>query len=228
MSPTLSPRLRAVADLVIPEEAAADIGCDHAQLAAWWVASGTVPRAIASDVRPGPLAQARRSLDAAGLTGVEIRQGSGLATLRPAEVSTIAIAGMGGHLIVEILRAHPEIVGTARRVILQPNTAWEHVRRWLSDRHAVLDAESLTDDAGHTYLTVAFRPTARGGPWSEADIVLGPRLRRERPPALAAWVARRREHLETLAVRLASELGPGHPRVDEVKRELHRLDAAAA
>ncbi len=227
MSPTLSPRLQAVADLVIPGKPAADIGCDHAQLAAWWVVSGTVPRAVASDVRPGPLSQARKNLATAGLSGVDVRQGSGLSTLRPGEATTIAVAGMGGHLMLELLDEHPQVVSASSRVILQPNTGWEHVRAWLASRHAVLDAESLTNDGDHMYLTLAFDPNVRGASWTEADLVLGPRLRREWPPALEAWIGRRRTHLESLGERLALELGVQHPRVAEVKAELQHLDDAA-
>ena len=228
MSSTLSPRLQAVADSVIAGEPAADIGCDHAQLAAWWVASGTVPRAIASDVRPGPLAQARKNLEVAGITAVDVRLGSGLSTLVPGEVATVAMAGMGGHLMVDLLCAQANVVAGSRRIVLQPNTGWEHVRAWLADRHAVLDAESLTTDAGHTYLTLAFDPNRRGAPWSDADVVLGPRLRRERPPAFAHWARHQREHLEDLGRRLAAELGAEHPRVIEVADELRRLADALA
>lgn len=226
MTPTLSPRLQAVADLAIPDEPAADIGCDHAQLAAWWVESGMLPHAVASDVSAGPLTQARKNLAAAGVLTVDVRHGSGLSTLRPGEVATIAIAGMGGHLMVKLLHAHPEVVSATRRIILQPNTGWEHVRGWLAARRTTLEAELLTDDADHTYLTMAFAPGARGGRWDEADIVLGPLLRRERPPVFTTWVRARYAHLEGLSRRLSNELGAKHPRVREVTEELRRLDEA--
>lgn len=227
MTPTLSPRLRAVADLVLPGRAAADIGCDHAQLAAWWVASGRVPSAIASDVRPGPLEQARKNLALSRITHVELRRGSGLSTLRPGEVSTIAIAGMGGPLMLRLLEESRDVAQSAGRIILQPNTAWEQVRSALAAQQIRLDAETLTEDGGHTYLTLAYDPNVRGVHWSDADVLLGPRLRRDRPPSFDAWLEQRRSHLGTLQERLARELGPGHPRVQQVIETRAQLDVAA-
>ena len=224
MSPRLSSRLEAVADLVLPGQPAADIGCDHAQLAGAWVRSGAVPRAIASDVRPGPLEHARTRL--AKFTAVEIRLGSGLSTLRPGEVATVAMAGMGGALMVELLEASPEVVATTRRVILQPNTGWEIVRRALAGRNIPLDAEVLTEDAGRLYLTLAFDPRARSARWDEADIVLGPQLRRDRSELFARWVEHRRAHLGRLREELTAELGASHPRLAALQAERQRLETA--
>ncbi|MBV1860484.1 MAG: class I SAM-dependent methyltransferase [Nannocystaceae bacterium] len=224
MSPRLSGRLQAVADLVLRGQPAADIGCDHAQLAAALVRSGAVPHAIASDVRPGPLKHARTRL--AKLTAVEVRLGSGLSTLRPDEVATVAVAGMGGALMLELLEASPEILATTQRVILQPNTGWESVRRALAQRKIPLDAEVLTQDAGRLYLTMAFDPRARSGTWDEADIMLGPRLRRDRPTLFGRWVAHRREHLSRLRERLSTELGATHRRVTALEAEQEHLETA--
>lgn len=219
----LSPRLQAVADLVLPGQPAADIGCDHAQLAAWWVLSGAVPHAIASDLRPGPLAQARASLLAAGLDTVDVRLGSGLSTLNPGEAATVALAGMGGHLMLSLLEANEAVLAATARVILQPNTAWIDVRRSLAARGIPLDAETLTEDGGHVYLTVAFDPRRSDATWTEPDILFGPRLRRERPAAFERWLDQRRTHVRALRHRLADQLGPSHPRVAELDAEADLL-----
>ncbi|MGH1345215.1 MAG: tRNA (adenine(22)-N(1))-methyltransferase [Nannocystales bacterium] len=220
----LSARLQAVADLVLRGQPAADVGCDHAQLAEAWVRSGAVPSAIASDVRPGPLQQARTRL--AKLSAVEIRLGSGLSTLGPGEVATVALAGMGGPLMLELLLASPEVVATARRVILQPNTGWEDVRQALAERRIPLDAEALTEDAGRLYLTLAFDPRATSATWDEADVVLGPLLRHDRCALFARWVEHRRTHLASLSEQLSGELGASHPRLVALEVERERLERA--
>lgn len=224
MSPRLSPRLQAVADLVLQGHPAADIGCDHAQLAGAWVRSGAVPRAIASDVRPGPLDHARTRL--AKFNAIEIRQGSGLSTLEPGEVATVAMAGMGGGLMLELLEASPEVLATTSRVILQPNSSWERVRRALAERNIGLDAEVLTEDAGRLYLTLAFDPRASSTTWEEADVVLGPQLRRERSTLFGRWVEHRRAHLGRLREALSAELGAMHPRLTALEAERQRLERA--
>lgn len=223
----LSPRLRAVAELALRGLPAADIGCDHAQLAAWWTTSGHVPHAIASDVAEGPLQRARMQLAEAGVTEVELRQGSGLTTLRPGEVATIALAGMGGHLMVELLEASPAVLAETRRVILQPNTGWEDVRRFLAERSIPLEAETLTEEGGQVYLTLAFDPRRRDASWSEADIVLGPRLRRTRAPVFERWFASRCAHVGGLIEALGVTLGSDHARVVALHDELDRLQRAS-
>ena len=223
----LSPRLQAVAELALRGLPAADVGCDHAQLAAWWVSHGHVPHAIACDVVAGPLQRARIQLAEAGVTAVELRRGSGLTPLRPGEAATIALAGMGGGLMVELLRASPEVLEATTRVILQPNTAWEEVRRFLADRSIPVETETLTEDGGQLYLTLSFDPRTRGARWSEADIVLGPRLRRARSPAFERWFASRCEHLDGLIERLGASLGATHPRITALRHERDRLQRAS-
>ena len=71
----LDKRLRCVAGLVRPGSVLADIGTDHAHLPVWLVKEGVCPRAVAADIRIGPAAAARRSVEAAGLEDVYKRQG---------------------------------------------------------------------------------------------------------------------------------------------------------
>lgn len=51
----LTPRLRALAALVPDGAVLADIGTDHAILPVSLLMAGRIPRAIASDIRSGPL-----------------------------------------------------------------------------------------------------------------------------------------------------------------------------
>ena len=66
MLPTLDARLTAAAELVLPGKPVADIGCDHGKLTAVLAASGRYPKVIGADLRPGPLAKAKQTLEHAG------------------------------------------------------------------------------------------------------------------------------------------------------------------
>ena len=128
----LTPRLQAVADLVPNDAAMADIGTDHAYLPVWLLLEGKIRRAIAADLRDGPL-------DRAKLTATEydcrenicFRLCDGLSGITPEEVDTIVIAGMGGETIAAILEAAPWTRNQNYTLLLQPMSAQNDLRSWL-------------------------------------------------------------------------------------------------
>ena len=129
---TLDKRLSLIASYVRPGSRLADVGTDHARLPAALVATGHCPRAIASDLRTGPVNAARLTVNAAGLEKrIDIRQGDGLAPLSAKEADDIVIAGMGSETIAGILDAAPWTRNSHFRFILQPMTRVEYLHRYL-------------------------------------------------------------------------------------------------
>ena len=108
MLPTLDARLTAAAELVRPGQPVADIGCDHGKLTAVLAASGKYPKVIGADLRPGPLAKARQTLENAGcLDRAELRLGDGLSVLSAGEVGSIVLAGVSAQTTWEIIEKAP-------------------------------------------------------------------------------------------------------------------------
>ncbi len=153
---TLDERLSAVAALVRPGSRLADIGTDHAYLPVYLIQAGICLSAIASDIGAGPLEAARRTVMENGLTSkIALRLGDGLSTVSADEIDDIAIAGMGGETIAAILEAAPWVKAHRMRLILQPMTRAEDLRRWLlSNGFAVLE-EHLIIDGRHLYPVMA-------------------------------------------------------------------------
>ena len=109
----LSKRLRAVADFVTPQGRLADVGTDHAYVPICLMEEKKISGAIAMDIVDGPLQRARENIAAHHLeTQIETRKSDGLEALRPGEVDTIVIAGMGGLLICRILEQGREVAAT--------------------------------------------------------------------------------------------------------------------
>ena len=157
----LDKRLSAVAALVRPGSRVADIGTDHAYLPVYLVEQGICPSAIASDIGAGPLEAARHTVTAAGLTReISCRLGNGLDTVSPDEVEDIAIAGMGGETIAAILEAAPWVKDARLRLILQPMTHAEDLRRWLLTNGFSVREEHLIRDGRHLYPVLAAEYTA--------------------------------------------------------------------
>lgn len=91
----LTPRLETVARLVPPGVRFADIGTDHAYLPAKLLLDGTIDRAIAADLREGPLSRARETARQCGVEDkVSFRLCDGLSGIECGETDAIAIAGM--------------------------------------------------------------------------------------------------------------------------------------
>ena len=143
----LSLRLRTVAGLVPRQARFADVGTDHAYLPIWLLQRGWISEAIVSDLRQGPLERAKRNAERYGLTGsMSFRLGDGLAPIAPDEVDVIAMAGMGGESIVEILAATPWMRWGSHRLILQPMSALDELRRWLCLNGYCIEEELLCQD----------------------------------------------------------------------------------
>ena len=158
---TLDKRLSAVAALVRQGSRLADIGTDHAYLPVHLVQAGVCPSAIASDIGAGPLDAARRTVTENGLTSeIALRLGNGLATVSAGEVEDIAVAGMGGETIAAILEAAPWVKNEGIRLILQPMTRAEDVRRWLLHNGFSVLEEHLIIDGRHLYPVMAAEYTA--------------------------------------------------------------------
>lgn len=155
----LNPRLRKIAQLVPPNACTADIGTDHAYIPIVLVKAGVTPRAIASDIKKGPIQRAKTNILSHGLGAlVETRLGAGLETLSPSEAEVIIVAGMGGILIADILEASREIVNSAQLLILQPMTASTELRQYLCENGYEIKAEYLEAEEEKLYNIITAVP----------------------------------------------------------------------
>ena len=155
----LPPRLRLIAGWVPEGAYLADVGTDHAYLPNWLRLRGTIRRAVASDLRPGPLERAKATGKLYGTDNIEYRLCSGLSGIRPTEADTIVIAGMGGETILSILKDAPWTADGQHTLLLQPQTHEELVRQYLAENGFAITREALVQDRGTLYTVME----ARGG-----------------------------------------------------------------
>ena len=152
----LGARLNAVASFVRGGGVLADVGTDHAYLPVLLIQKGAAPYVIASDIGEGPLANAKKTVEAYGLSDrIELRLSDGLAGYTPNEVSEIVMCGMGGNLIEEILLAAPWVKTDGMHLVLQPMTHAEDVRRYLCENGFTIDKERCVRDGGRVYLLIS-------------------------------------------------------------------------
>ena len=109
----------------------------------------------AVDIAQQPLRNARATAERYGLTErLRIRQSDGLSGV-DADTEQIIIAGMGGTLIVRILTAAPVFFRDGVRLILQPMTRAEEVRRFLAENGFRAVREVCCEDADRVYTVIA-------------------------------------------------------------------------
>lgn len=146
----LDNRLMTAAELCREGKTAADIGCDHAQLACW-LALNRSKLVIASDVRDGPLDAARKTVAEQGVTNVRVIISDGLAEIDFAD--DVIICGMGGELIAEIIGGC-RFLSEDTRFILQPMTKANYLRCWLCENGFEIIEERAAYDGGRVYAII--------------------------------------------------------------------------
>ena len=232
----LDKRLQAVASLVPQGSCFADIGTDHAYLPVWLLEQGVIASAVAGDIAAGPCQAARTTVAMHGAaSSIAVRQGSGLAVLRPGEADCIAICGMGGSTIISILAADMAVAKGAQRLLLQPMAGAAALRRWLVAQGWCITREALVDDEPHFYEIIcaerAEKYAARASDageqcYSEVEYLVGPALLRDGHPLLAKHIARQQASLQELLTNMArSERAKASAKYQEAQKLLQALEA---
>lgn len=217
---TLCPRLQMAADFVREGAAVADIGTDHAYLPVALVLSGRCPRAVVADLREMPLENARQAIRRYHLEDrITACLSDGLDEIAPDWAQDIIIAGMGGELIASILARAPWLRDREKRLILQPMTHAEDVRRFLYKNGFSILKENAVQDGSHFYIALCAQYTGENTPCSPGLPYLG-RLPECRNGAALHYLQKQRQRLLTRVEALRQS--------HRAQRECALLEAAAA
>ena len=144
-------RLECAIELLSGARVVADVGCDHGRLSCTLIQRDIAQRCIAIDISAPSLKKAERLIQQIGAQErIETRLGDGLSALKSEEADAIAILGMGGTLIAQILDVMPPLMG-AKRCVMQPMRGAEDIRFWLYARHYPVQEDRVVLDAGRYY-----------------------------------------------------------------------------
>lgn len=170
----LTPRLQCVADMTPKTVCVADIGTDHAYLPIYLVLNKKAEKAVACDIRKGPLESATANIKNYGLCDkIRTVLCDGLAGLDDGEVQAAVIAGMGGELVASIINARPD---AADEYILQPMSKISALREILQQNRFKIEEESLALEGEKLYTVMRVKKGVQN--WSKHELTFSPLLQK--------------------------------------------------
>lgn len=227
----LSDRLYMNVSLVPKQARVADIGCDHGYAAIWLVGNGIAEKAIAMDVNEGPIQRAAEHVKQACMEDrIECRRSDGMENLCAGEADTLMIAGMGGPLMIRILREGKEVVEQAETLVLQPQSEIGEVRRYVRENGFRIAKEKICEEDGKYYFAIKAERSAAGRQdvWSEEwQYSYGTYLAEKKDPVLRRYLQREREKYLSIIARLGHG-AKQNERKCELQHKINEIDKCLA
>lgn len=223
----LSSRLSAIAALVDKGSRTADIGTDHGYIPVYLRQNEICPYVIASDINKGPLMSAVRSAQDYCVDNIDFVCAPGLDGVKPGDVNTVIIAGMGGETIAEILAGAAWIENSDVKLILQPQSKSEVLSAYLHTHGMIITKAQLVHDSGKLYIILACE---KGKSECESFYFIdelkkcGDRLLPEYLSGLITKFEYRKKGLEASAKRDENELDNVNDTISRLRRYLEECE----
>lgn len=147
-------RLNELSTFIESNDKLADVGCDHGYLSILAIKKGVTFLQLI-DNKAEPLKNSIKNLRSYEVyndkqISINYTLSSGLTDLLP-EIDTVALAGMGGKLIIKILNDSFEKIKKLKKIIIQANTDLYSLRDYLDSNKLKITNEKILYDSGKYY-----------------------------------------------------------------------------
>lgn len=217
----LSDRLQAVADSVSKNLIIADIGTDHGYIPIYLVQNGICEKAFAMDINEGPILRAKEHIIENGLEDkIETRISNGFEKMVSGEASGAVIAGMGGELVVSILKNGLDVVRELQEMVISPHSEINLVRKYLHEiGFKIIDEKMIIDDG--KFYTIIKTIHGEDKKYSETEYKYGAVLIEKKDKILLEFLHKEHNKLTTIIDNLKGNNNENaKKRVEEIKEEL--------
>jgi tRNA (adenine22-N1)-methyltransferase len=213
----LSKRLKTILKMV-PKGVVADIGADHGKLMIALFEEGIISHGYAVENKQGPYNRLVKALTEKGLENDIVPLFSDGIKDIPDIVHTVIIAGMGGNLIIDILKKYPRKTKQLETIIVDAHTAIPKVREEISKLGFVIAEEKMVREDDIFYEIIKF-VRADVAFYGDKDIEFGPILRNEKSATFKEKYQNRINEINKL---LAKKNLP-KDRADQLTKEKERI-----
>lgn len=148
----LSNRLMEIYKFIPQNSIVGDIGTDHGYLPVYLMENKKSKLVIATDISEKSLDKIVKYVEDKKLKeDIITRLGDGLDVIKPFEIDTLVVAGMGGLLIRDILEKNKEVTNSIVNFIFQPMIASKELREYLIENKFKIVDESLAREGDKFY-----------------------------------------------------------------------------
>lgn len=192
----INARLKKIGDLVEANSFCLDVGCDHALLDIYLVRQNKNIRAVASDVKEGPVLQAKKNIEQEKLEEViEVRLGDGLSTYTK-DIDTVIISGMGGRNIISICKNDMKNFKMVSTYIVSPNNYQEDVKRFFVKNGYYIANEEFVKDKRFIYQIIILKKGKKK--YTKKEFFFGPVFLLKKGPLFREYYEREMKAREIL------------------------------
>lgn len=155
----MSNRLKMISESIKNCSLVYDIGTDHAYVPISLLQKNICVKAYATDVKKGPLLIANNNIEKYHLEDKIItKRGDGLDVIDD-NPECVIIAGMGGILITNLIKANIKKARKVKQLIIQAMNAEEIIRKFMLNNGFSIDFEKLTKEGNKIYNLMSFSYT---------------------------------------------------------------------
>ncbi|WP_251861882.1 class I SAM-dependent methyltransferase [Clostridium sp. Marseille-Q2269] len=221
----ISLRLKEIANMVDRCESIVDVGTDHAYIPIYLIKNNICKNAIAGDINKGPLFRAQNNIAFHNLQGkIQCRLGPGLTKIYPKEVNGAIIAGMGGHLIKDILEESKEVFKTLDFLVLQPVQNPEALRKHIYNNGYKILEESLVFEDNRFYEIIKIRYDKNVKSIDPIYYEIGQYLINNRHPLITKFLCNNIDKYKKILQYIKEDTDSSKLRKVEIKKKIFKLE----
>lgn len=174
----LSKRLSKIYDFVDAGSVVFDIGADHGKLIIELVRNHKISHGYANENKKGPYNILLSACQ--NYPNIAVLFSDGIDNL-PIDVDTLVLAGMGGHLIVNILTKHQEKLKQIENIIVDAHTDIRYIREKLSSLSYEIVLEDIVLEKNVYYEIIKFQRCSNIIKYEDDELNFGPLLLKAKP-----------------------------------------------